>query len=162
MLQPCTTDPEVLVSPSVSTTYTLEVACSQAPACASTEEVTVLVYSGINTGVDVTVTDADLSWLTPPLPPTLDTGLPAQFGVLRGEFGGAFGPIDADFSDQCSLVADLDGMDPGQENLFSDATLPGAGTGLYYLVFIDTALGPSLGEGSAGKRAVPASPPSCP
>ncbi len=160
-LQPFSTNPKVLVSPLASTTYTLDVACSQDLTCAKTDAVTVLVYSGINTGVDVTVTDTGLSWLTPPLPPTLDTGLAAQFGVLRGEFGGAFGPIDADFSDQCSL-GDLPGAAPGQENLFSDATLPGAGTGLYYLVSIDTAIGPSLGEGSAGKRAGPASPPSCP
>jgi hypothetical protein len=61
----------------------------------------------------------------------------------------------------CSLGTVAGGA-PGQANLFFDATVPAARSGLYYLIGIQTSQGLSLGEGSGGARAVPATTPSCP
>jgi hypothetical protein len=164
VLQEFSTNPTVEVTPAATTTYALEVACSQDLSCSRSATLTVPVYTGVDTGVSVTAQNpgnTELRWLTPPLPAPLDTGLAAQFRVLRGGFGVGFTPINADFSDMC-LLGTVTGGTAGQVNTFFDATVPAARSGLYYLVGIQTSLGLSLGEGSAGGRAAPATSPACP
>jgi hypothetical protein len=161
VLQELSTDPDLEVAPLATTTYRLEVACSQDQACGAATSFTLPVYTGLDTGVFLRLegtATSSLKWLTPPLPASLDTGAPLEFRVYRGLFGGANGRIDADFSanlpSPLACLGTRTGVGAGVENVFSDtgAPAPGAGGGLYYLVGVTTRQGLSLGDMTSGPR----------
>jgi hypothetical protein len=157
VLQEFSTDPTLDVSPTQTTTYRLEVACSQDAACRKETTLTVQVYSGRDAGVFVRAEGAattTLRWLTPTLPASIDPGAAPTYRVYRGPFGGANGRIDGDFSanlpSPLACLATVAGVPAGSENSYPDGSAPAlaAGTGYYYLVGIQTKAGLSLGEAS--------------
>ena len=155
VLQEFSSDPDIAVSPSVTSTYGLEVACSQDFTCSDLANITVPVYSGVNAGMFVTAERSPASiqmmWLTPTLPASLTPDVtPPEFCTFRGGFDSTT-RIDADFSDVTCLGCQA-GVDAGMENISIDSTDPGPGTGLYYLISIDTRQGLSLGSGTDGPR----------
>jgi len=158
VLQEFSTDPTLDVAPTQTTTYRLEVACSQDPACRKETTLSVPVYSGRDAGVFVRAEGAattTLRWVTPTLPASIDPGPAPTYRVYRGPFGGANGRIDGDFSaslpSPLACLATLTGVPAGSENAYPDsgAPAPAAGTGYYYLVGIQTKAGLSLGEASS-------------
>jgi hypothetical protein len=148
VLQEFSTDADLDVAPAVTTTYRLEVACSQDLTCKAETTFTLPVYSGVNTGVfvEATGTNTTLSWLTPPLPASLDPSTVPDYVLYRGDLttGSPF-----DFSDLTCL-----GLVPGDpvENSTDDISTPTAGTGFAYLVGIETLQGFLLGESSSGAQ----------
>jgi hypothetical protein len=169
VLQEFSTDPDLEVAPLVTTSYRLEVACSQDQTCGASTTLTLPVYTGLDTGVFIRAEGTgttSLRWLTPPLPSSLDPGTAAlEFRIYRGLFGGANGRIDADFSSSLpsplSCLGRRTGVGAGLENVFSDtgAPAPGAGEGLYYLVGVTTRQGLSLGDMTSGPRTTSVSCP---
>jgi hypothetical protein len=158
-LQEYSTDADLEVAPTATTTYRLEVACSQDFACRRETTLTVPVYSGRDAGLFVRAEGAattTLRWVTPVLPPSIDPGAAPQYRVYRGPFGGANGRIDADFSaalpSPLACLVTVAGAPAGSENSYPDSAAPAlaAGTGYYYLVGIQTKAGLSLGEASSG------------
>jgi hypothetical protein len=169
VLQEFSTDADLEVAPIATTTYRLEVACSQDFACRGQTTLSVSVYSGRDAGVFVRAEGAattTLRWVTPALPASIDPGAAPTYRVYRGPFGGASGRIDGDFSaslpSPLACLATLTGVPAGSENSYPDgsAPAPAAGTGHYYLVGIQTRAGLSLGEASSG--AVRLTSVSCP
>ncbi len=157
VLQEFSTDPDIDVAPFSSTSYRLEVACSQDLSCGSEDTLLVSVYSGVNAGMFVTAEQIPASirmrWLTPNLPPSLEAAVSPEFCTFRGGFGST-SRIDGDFSDLACLGCQP-GASVGLENVETDDAQPGPGTGLYYLISIETLQGQNLGEMTSGPRTTP-------
>ena len=90
-IQGFSTDPDIGVSPAATTSYMLDVACSQEQSCGDSVSITVPVYDGVNAGMRLAISGRSpttLEWFTPPLPAVFDLG---THGLVR-HAGRAHGP----------------------------------------------------------------------
>ena len=144
-----------------TTRYTVEVACLQDLVCIQATTLELPVYSGVSTSVSVTAkgtSSTTLSWDTPLLPASLDTGSVPELSIYPGLFGGVNGMIDDAFStgtpSPVSCLEKRTGEPVGGQNLFNDPDTPAAGIGFYYIVGIYTRHGLMLGENSGGTQRI--------